>query len=843
MFKKLIAVLLCLCALCGFGAFTGVASAANPPRLDKYETLDIFKSLGMIGDDYDNVTIEWNKPVTKAEFAFFAANVLKRGKTSEQLYYHDISKQHWAASSIAVLVEHGLLEVNQEKLFYPDAVVSADDASGVIVQALGYRFDIGDADGPINIADRIGITKGVSHRDELTFNDVFTMLYNALITEVMEIDSVSGGKFTYKNIGNIYLETEYSISYKKGVLEGYDGISSVGMSVGRDMVRISGMEYEIGNVDIADIADMVGCTVLYLYDYSDDKYAGRLIWISKRDNDELTLYYAENEVSFDPLTYKLSYYDTTSNRDKKISISKTVDVLYNDEYVVSGLEELLNGDMYSIKLIKSSNESEYSKIILSGYRNIVVGAIDTYNEGVYDKISKTFLPLGSISRLEIVDKEKQSTDLSGLKLGDVLSVYESKSGSIVRILVSDSEVSGQITNKRTENDYEYITVNGTEYRGAGKRSYWDSQMNRFVKLYLDVNGHIAYVERSTQYGNLAFLIKAYHEDWEERLTLRLFNTDGQIVKYECTESLKIDDKKFNNAKAALNALGGSSFASTLIMYKTNAEGLVTQIYLPGRSDGSNLKVLQDKVSGTYRDTGRIGRKSFINNDTLIFAIPKNPKVADERDFEILSKNGLVGDTGYTYSTYTTGEDVGYEEIMVLHNYEHKESGSNGMLITKIYECVNEDDEVVYCLEGYTGSNIVSVKCAPECSLANVYVGNYITYELKKNKSISSINVRCDYLHDIKPIQTNLHQTTAFSSGYVNDVIDEIVRIGDYSGADFDAAYKFESRVPVIVYDTDTKKARIGSIADLKTYKTTGDDCSFVFTHVKGGVSSVFVVYE
>ena len=825
--------------LCGFPAITGSAATV---RLDKYEMIDMFKHLGMMGDDYDSVTIEWSKPVTRAEFAFHAANVLKRGYSSSELYYHDISKQHWASASISTLVECGLLEVNPEKMFYPEDIVTADDAARVIVRALGYRFELNDFENnkPINIADRIGITKGVSNRDALTFSDVCTMLYNALITEVMESSSATGNKLEYKNSGNIYLETEYKISYKKGIVEGYDGISANGANVGLNMAMISGDECQAGDIDLTDL---IGCTVVYLYDHSDGDDSKKLIWVNKRDTEELTLYYAENEISFDPSDYKLTYYEADTNKKKSIKISKTVDVIYNDEYVFHGIEDLINGDMYSAKFIKGTHESEYSKIILSGYRDIVVSSVDTVNEGVYDRITKEFLSFSVVSRLDIINRDGSRMDFDDLKIGDVLSVYTSQSGSRVKILVSDTVISGQINKQYIENGFERMTINGTEYIGAGKGSYWEGLSNLFVNVYLDANGRIAFVERGSQHGNLALLIKAYHEDWEERLKVRLFKTDGQIVECECVENLRIDNTKFNDAKAAFNAMGGSSFTSTLILYKTNSEGLITNIYMPSKSSNANLKLLQDKVSGTYRSTGRIGRKAFINNSTLIFGIPKNPRSAEYKDFEILSKSNMVGDQGYTYSTYTTSDEVGYEEIMVLHNYEYKESGSKGMLLTKVYEGINQDNEPIYCLEGYDGSNLISLKCDTSCSLSNVYIGNYITYEVKKDNSVATINVRCDYEHDIKPIQTNLHQTTAFSSGYVNDVIGEIVRIGDSSGADFDAAYNFESKIPVVVFNTETKKARIGGIADLKTYKQNGEDCSFVFTHVKGGVSTVYVVYE
>ena len=839
MLKRLVSIVLCICLLCGL---VTVASAATSTKADKYQIIDILKHLNMLSDDYDSVTIEWNKPLSKAEFAFYAASILKRDYVGQNLHFHDVSRQHWAFSSISSLVENGLLEVGEDKMFSPNENVSTEYAVNVLLKALGYKFEINESIGltPMKIANNMGITKGVAITDKITFSDAMQLLYNTLIAKTMEITSASGG-FGYSASDKTYLESEYYISYKEGVLEGFDGISSNGTSVRENMALISGVEYEVRDIDLSDL---IGYKISYIYDFSKNDDSGIILWVDKVSVDELILYYAENEITFDSSNYKLHYYDS-NDRQKSVVISKTADVIYNDEYVVSGIEDLLSGNapkgnMYSVKLIKNSGNNEYSKVILQGYQDVLVGSVDVENEGIFDKLTKSYLSFENSDRLEIFENGNIA-DFSDLKIGDVLSIYESVSGERVKILVSKRTVSGTVTYKDSKGEYEYIAIGDTEYRGADKGSYWNGSIGFFLVLYLDASGNIAYVERGVQKGNLAYLISVKQKKKENKLLLRMFRTDGSIQDVECAEPVRVGDVKYRYAEAAYTAI--SDLAPTLVLYKTNDEGLVTHLYLPGTGNNSTLKILQDSATATYRASGRIGRKTFINNDTIIFGIPKNPQNADYDDFEILSKSGMSGDTTYTYSTYTTLDEVGYEEILVLQNYEHKEPGSKGLLVTKIGKCQNDYDEVVDFIEGYSGSNYVSFKCDVACSLASVSLGNYITYELKSNGSISSVTVRCDYENGIKPIETNLHQTKTFSSGYVNDIIGEIVRIGDQSGADFDAAYNFESKIPVIIYNIAEKKARVGSVANLKPYKVAGNGCSFVFTHVVNGGSIIYVVYE
>lgn len=121
-------------------------------------------------------------------------------------------------------------------------------------------------------------------------------------------------------------------------------------------------------------------------------------------------------------------------------------------------------------------------------------------------------------------------------------------------------------------------------------------------------------------------------------------------------------------------------------------------------------------------------------------------------------------------------------------------------------------------------------------------GMYVTYNAKNDGSVSSITVRCDPEGGVRPLDKELHKTTTFSSGYVNKVVGEMVRIGDASGADFDAVYNFTSSIPVLVYSKEGT-VEIGSVANLKSYEAVGDKCSYVFTYVRHGGSKIYVIYE
>ena len=868
MFKKIVSILLCLCFLCGF---VTVTSAATTARADKYQIIDILKHLNMLSGDYDDVTIEWSKPITRADYAYYAASILKRGYKGTELHFHDVSRQHWAFSSISALVETGLLEVNEEKKFYPDDNITAEEAISIALRALGYKFGVNESIGltPIKIAGNLGITKGVSVSGELTFSDAIQLLYNALIANTMEMTTSSGG-FGYRASDKTYLEAEYYIGYKEGILEGYDGISISGKTVRDNTALVSGVQYDVGNVDLSNF---IGCRIAYIYDFTNYDDSGIILWAEKVNSEDLTLYYGENEVTFDSSNYKLSYYDSNERR-RSVQISKTADVVYNGEYITFGIESLLEGktysifdgsvinNMYSVKLIKNSGENEYSKVILSSYQNVVIGAINFVDEGIYDKITKKYLSFDTTDKLEIIDKDNQGVDFSDLKAGDVLSIYKSVSGTRIKAIVSKATVSGQVVSQKSENGYEYITIDGTEYRGAEQGVYLNESIDHPVILYLDVNSHIAYAERSAQHGNLAYLIRIRQNRKDDKLTLRMFKADGNVTDCESASVLRIEQDgvltKYKDILGAFNAMGGNSFVPSIISYKTDAEGLITHIYFPSKNKKATLRQIYNQVldsagkvasegqefssqqySKITSNIGRFGNNTIVNKDTVMFGIPANPENAGYNDFSMLTIDNIKIDRSYNFYKYALSSEVGYDEIIVFKGYSSQYTYE--LLVTKMGQCINDDNEVVDYVEGYNGSSYVSVKCDPSFSVAaeGIQKGHYLKYFTNNDGSIKAID---DKLKNAPKSGTSL-RASGWAAGYANDVVGDIVKIGYKSGENSEAVFYFDSSIPVLVYNMTEDKARIGSIADIKPYKSAGNACSLVFTSLKNGVPLVYVVYE
>lgn len=851
MMKKIISILLCVCLLTGI---TSIASAAKKANVDKYEILDIFKRLNMLGEDYSGLTIDLEKNISRADFAFLSANVLKRDiVASDRLYFYDVSEQHWAYPYVTKLVDCGLLFVGEDKKFNPNDTITRDDAVKIILRALGYTFENVDYIDLTSIVNSIGITSGVSNVGDITYGDALQMLYNALTAEVIGISGVSNGSGMYTGTGKIYLEYEYSISFKRGIVEGFDGISFTGQSVDEGEALISGEKFEASDFDLRDL---LGTTISYLYSFEDDDEK-KLIWIKKDKTDELMIYYSDGPVKFDPSTYELTYYESSSERRKKINISKTADVIYNDEYVVSGIEELIAGDIYSMKLIKNSGDKEYSKVILSSYQNMIIGALDQINQCIYDKVTKQYISLNDIERFDII-KDNKKINFSDLSIDNILSVYTSQSGERIRIVVSDNVVKGNITSIDEEDGYTYIAIAESEYRSYKKTSYENISRNIPVTLYIDANGFIAYAEKYIAQGNLAYMFDISMADHDECMVVEMFKSNGKIEKVKTAETVRIDDKKFEYAEDAFDKLGGKTFNPSLILYKTNVDGLITHIYFPSKDKNAPLRQIYNQTldnegnviseSKKFQNQGysrisstlaRFGNRTLINQNTIMFGIPFDPKHAYYEDFLMLSVQNIKIDKSYTYSKFALSNEVGYEEIIVLEDYTSLNTYE--MLVTDVGIHLDQYDEAVEYVAGYVGNSYTSVNCKPEISLERMGIqeGHYIQYTLDGVGYINSIEQKSR--NEI--LSSTSLRASGWSAGYANDIVGDVIKVGYKSGKNVEGVYYYDSSIPVYIYDTEIDEVRIGSISDIKTYNMVGNNCSIVFTSIMNGVPRVYVVYE
>ena len=60
------------------------------------------------------------------------------GIQSENVFFHDVPKNHYAFIPVSTLTEMGLISVNEDRKFYPESYIKPVEAAKIILYALNY---------------------------------------------------------------------------------------------------------------------------------------------------------------------------------------------------------------------------------------------------------------------------------------------------------------------------------------------------------------------------------------------------------------------------------------------------------------------------------------------------------------------------------------------------------------------------------------------------------------------------------------------------------------------------------------------------------------------------------
>ncbi len=846
--KKIISFLMSVCILASFLCVPVTAAEISNENL--LRAISVLQALDMVNDDYDELTISGDENVTRAEFANVAAGIFTKGLKSDKLYFHDVPREHWVFENVSVLLEKDIIKLNDEKRFYPDAYIRKVDAVRIVLRALGYGHIIDaekstDAD-VLAMGERLEILDGVSGNSNLKLSDMFILLYNAVLCETMEFSSMSAAGAVYENSGETFLEQNYSTYFEEGVLEGFDGAAVNSTEIPDDKALISGVVY---NAEGFDLNSYLGSEVLYLFKYDKTYDERTLLWIEALgdEQDRITLDYYDNSVEFDGNTYTLSYYE--GNRKKSVNLETSLSVIYNGEFVQSGIENLLKSPFYSMTLVRKENASSYDTVIISAYENFVVSGVDSINEIVYDKVSGKNISLKNIDDLEILKSDQSAGEFSDIKNGDVLSIFKSASGKRIKAVISNTVKDGIITSTENNDGYDFITVDGIVFRTLNKNAGFDASAGDMIALYIDGFGYIADFEYLSAISSPAYLLKANFSEDDESLALKLVDKSGDVQILPCTDKLKIDGALYKSMSEAYTYLGGKNAQPQIIVFEKNADNVVTDIdtLTKGNESDASLHIVNDFQNNLFKHWGMLGNKMNLDSNTVIFGIPDDLSSADDEDFVVKKMSNMSNDTFYISASYSTKEDVEYEDIVVIqgYNWDAPVASKAGILVTGINKGVNDDDEVVEVLSGYQGSAEIQVTCSEDFSLTakNVKKGDFLIVSQNSDGEIINATIKYSPSGTVaRPSDALTHSSSFVTTGYVNKVVGNMVNIGHKSGTDYDCRFDF-SKGAVLVYDVEENEVYEGSVNDLISHTVSGENGSLVLGQFNWLSPIVYVVYK
>ncbi len=830
------------------------------------EAYDVLSALDFIDEDYTIESIVGAGEVTRGEFADAMYRVFGDGITSDELYFHDVPASHYAANAVSVLVTKKAISIGEDRMFYPENIISRTEAAKMICYVLGYDMMCtasgGWTEGIEKTASKLALYDGTSRAERVKYSDMIIMLYNAMLANIFDADGVKGDSLIYEASNDTYLSKNYDIYVNDGVLTAYDGVSIYGDIIENGEVIIGDLLLDANGIDAKDL---LGLKVKYFYHYDETTDSNTLLWVKDLGKtDYIDLNKFDNEMTFDASNYTMSYYE--GNRRKTAQLERSINVIYNDGYVLTNVEAVLNRAYYGIRLIES-DDGNYGFAIITDYENYTLSTVDSSGESIYvrscsDTTSYEFIELDDYERTVVATADGTEIGFADILPGDVLSIMKTVDYERITIVTSSKTVSGRLNSSTSEDGYRVFSVDEQPYTAykAGV-TFTGISTGTDVTLKFDAYGYVAEVSDSLGSVRFGYLVKTFYDDSEEILSLKIFDQSGEMEKYNAAKSVYLDGIRYKEDFVGLDgALGGRSLSPTLIAYELNSDDEVKMIDIAENAATAikterNMLTLEETVPAgrQYKGTGKFDTKIRLNNSTLVFradASMDESKFSVNKASVIPTYKNLPEVKAYSYGL----ENKEFIDVLVMNLNWEVPNGDGAMLVDKIKLSINDDDEPVYIVEGYDSyankiSQVFSNEAASVIELldrGDFYVasGKYGSEYTGLTKLLDASNIN-GYLDQNGNIATNTYSVSGDPyTGYrcfVNDIIGTTLRVSNTDGSSFDELFILNTD-RIFVYDTATNTLEKGSVGDLRPYDVAGSGCSFIF-HAEYNDRKLTIAYK
>lgn len=671
MFKnKLFKLFICLFVFCGASSVVFAA--------EEYELLS---ELGIVNE---KVVID-DSDITRAEFAVMFANL--HGYNGEEMgssRFLDVEDEYFAKNEISYLAMHSIVNGVSRDRFNPGQSIRVEDAYRVVCNALGYTdYVLKNYNSFSEAAASLELDKGISKSEMLSKKDAVKLLYNALNTEILEIEYKGGAYSVNFNSGKTPLSEWLELDYAEGIV----------FSAGDAKIN---NDYKTGGLVVGDLSfstlkednfyDYLGYYCRAYFDIETEEVKVLIKLQNKNDVSE----YETDFLSFEDgiLTYN------PIGKKKSIAINPQDDVVLNGVPVLAENREKAINDANGKIVINEVSGYDGKIVLINSFNTFYAGGLSEEDFIVYDKI----IP----GRMLELDSEKsdiymsfssgEGCDFSKINSGDVFTVLNHGANGDKTVIISREKVSGVVSS--VSEDEGIITVSGINYELSG--DFLNSKNDlpapgKQVTLYLDAFSEIAYIEEGNTDGYVyGFLYKTIVSEDDDVLRFKIYTKDGEFVTVDTEDKLRVDGAVYSENSEKIKALSESNSGNEtyrLIRFRKNTQNKVFDVDTTAKgatedSDKTLKKVhslgsegsLYKMVPKAFGGTGEIGLQVVTDSSTVIMTVPSKG-VNDTNVFKI--GKSFENDVKYSFEAYKSDSDnipadvlVFYEETATVDKYAY-----------------------------------------------------------------------------------------------------------------------------------------------------------------------------
>lgn len=825
--KKLISTLLLLTILLQLFAATVLAEDNTDA-----EYRNTMESFGVISSDKS-----MSGQFTIAEMSEMIYNLLNvtddTVPEATRQIYTDVDRWHWAAGYIEWLYDNRIYTGDGSGIYEPDRNAKLSDVCTVALNLLGYTDmmeNINDNTNVVNKAIQIGLisSKVSKVEHEVTYDEFASICYELLFTNVIE--PVYSVKKAYSKGGEFVTEV-LDIVYDKGVLTGANGYSFSGVCDTEEIV-IGGVRYDIP--ENADYTDYLGYRVKYYY----AREAEIIVSVIPLKNEEMTIN------SADIKSYINGVYTYKCDEKLKTEKCENVMLLYNGKTTTN--RNAFQPAYGRVRLIDNDGDGRYECIISENAVNVV---LENVVDGIiYGKNADTAGKKYTFDTddYELVRFVGNSADLEELKPNTIISAVISEDGEYATFYVSEEKTTGVLDGF----DDGKIIVAGTKYEMA-VNMYNPSVITSpgcTIEVGIDVFGNVALIAGTSENQYLfGYLMSVMEDTMENKLILKIMTEEGGILRLYTSDKLVIDGTRMENINASKNNLK----TDELIRYRVSG-GEIRFIDTAVQNSGfSDYSVTSDRNALTmiakcdamlYKAGPRIFKKfntamdvyaEFgVNDDTVVFFVPKDDTNADENDYYVGTISSLSDDMQPGVQAYVTSKDAMIAEAVVVKYTTGTSMSTAFTIVEKVYKAADEDNEIVGRIKGLCNGNEVDI-VVPDLSLiTNIGKGSVIRYKEDRNgkvreiQNIYSINgsgeVNKLTSHSWTSGATGVNANVRAVLGSIYDKNGTFARFQFKDGASADEMFNLKN-CNFYVYDTTLRTGTVDDIYDYKHYSAKYDE--------------------
>lgn len=787
--------------------------------------------------------------------------------------FKDVPPNSELAPYIHSGVEAGLIAAGDE--FRPNDTITFDEALKIVVQALGYgefaeRMG-GFPAGYRNIADRADILTHIKASEEyLTEENALILLLNMLNAKPVEYKSSTEQAASDET----FLEKYYNVKSAEGILTQTFSASLYTSDFDKkgSRIKVDGETYSV--TDGRYYAELLGHKV-NIY-YNEDMEIVSLT----PDEDNKTVSFAVKDAA---MSSGLQVEFKGGAKSKSFKLNDDFITLYNGLPAAMRLKDYLPETDGSLLLIDNDDDGKYNVAVIKAVSYIVVKDIAREARLIYDlNSSENTIDLSDPEGVYSINSLSGTERLVDVKSDAVYEVYASEDKSVISMNILENTAAGEIGSLLEDK----VIVDGKEYKTT---AYFESCYRSGIKagdegvFTLSSDGRLVSFVKSDSDMMYAFMVKiAEDNDNDSVIFAKLFDEKGKLRIIELDDKVIIDGMSYRKE----NVCGMPQFSlhpdGQLIRFGEH-NGKLKLIDTAEENDGmawSSEKPQNNSLTHyTFRDEQGEAINTFFYKSVANVMSPKNLStnaslfnVASSKVFVV--PNDTSDTDGYRITNYSFFTDLESKSGMEI--YDLQPSGGAGVVVCRtdsympnvsdtmpsfviekiVTEYNEEESEVMPKIYGWQNNKFDSYYIDKDVSVIKssglrLGFGDVIRF-YEEDGIIKKMTIDFDADENVfgrneasgVPFNTG-NQNLSYFIGRAFSQEDGYIFLTD----GIDTSFEFSSlrNFPVgtnyiAIVDMTCGKIKTGSLSDIGTYKTVGDDADTVLLRQRQMTTQCCFIY-